>query len=91
MLSEKKSSKYHVVDDLIYPLGQSINYHIDIDEYRIHYMSLDDVVTKVQLGQNALLAKLNLESAFQYIPVHQGDWELLRSTLKVFISETLFL
>ena len=71
---KKHSSKYHVVHDLSYPPGQSINHHIDIDEYRMHYMSLDDVVSKVQqLGQNALLTKLDLESAYKHIPIRRED------------------
>ena len=51
----------------------------------MHYLSLDEVVSFIkQLGRDALLAKLDLESAFKYIPVRKQDWELLGYTFNMF-------
>ena len=79
---KKRSSKYRVIHDLSYPPGSSINDFIDINNFRMHYLSLDDVVAHIQrLGHGTLLAKLDLEDAFKFIPVRSEDWPLLGYTL----------
>ena len=81
---KKRSSKYRVIHDLSYPPGSSINSFIDIDQFRVQYLSFDDVVNNIQqLGQGTLLAKLDLEDAFKHIPVRQEDWPLLGYTFTV--------
>ena len=78
---KKRSSKYRVIHDLSYPPGSSINDFINIENYRMHYLSLDDVVSHIQtLGHRSLLAKLDLEDAFKFIPVCEEDWPLLGYT-----------
>ena len=47
----------------------------------LHYTSVKDVATAAaQLGRRALLAKVNIESAYRLIPVHPGDCWLLGMT-----------
>lgn len=59
------------------PTGQSIDI-ISPEQYTLHYATVDDgghLLTK--LGEGAMLAKVNLRSAFRMIPVHREDWQLL--------------
>ena len=73
--------KYRVIYDLSYPPGKSVNDHIPSDKFSLTYMTIDDVVYALQqYGQGALMAKLDLESAFSHILVHPQDWELLGSS-----------
>lgn len=78
---KKRSHKVRVIHDLSWPPNSSINDYIDIEDYRVHYMSVDDVVDQIRiLGPNCQIAKLDLEDAFKHIPVHPSDWELLGYT-----------
>jgi len=78
---KKRSTKVRVIHDLSWPPGLSINDHIDINDFHISYMSVDDVTSHIQqLGIGTLLAKLDLEDAFKHIPVRPEDWPLLGST-----------
>ena len=73
--------KYRVIFDLSYPAGKAVNDHISPDKFSLTYMTIDDVVYKIQeYGPGALVAKLDLESAFSHILVRPQDWELLGSS-----------
>ena len=64
--------------EVIAPVGRSVNYVIHPNEFSLHYSSVDDaVVILLHLGKGALMAKISLKSAFQTIPVHCADWDLL--------------
>ena len=66
-----------MVDDnaLISP---SINDGIIKDDFTLHYSTIDDAVQMInRLGQNTLLAKVDIKSAFCTIPVRLKDRELL--------------
>ncbi len=44
----------------------------------LQYSLVDDATTILsRLGKGALLAKVDLKSAFSMVPVHNHDWELL--------------
>ena len=59
-------------------MGSSVKDGISRKVCSLSYMKVDDVVQQVlHLGQGALLAKINIESAFWNIPVHPHDWLLL--------------
>ena len=48
--------------------GQAVNDFIPIDNYRLQYMTIDDIIHQIkEHGQGALLAKLDLEDAFKHI------------------------
>ena len=86
---KKHSSKHRVIHDLSYPPGSSINDFINIDNYRLQYLSMDDVVAKIKKsGQYTLLSKIDLEDAFKSIPVRPEDWPLLGSTFDYFYPDT---
>ena len=80
-LPEALTKVLGVIHDFSKLLSQSINHHINIAEYHMHYFSLHEVVSHSKhVVQHALLAKLDLESAFKYIPVHEQDWDLFGYT-----------
>ena len=74
----KRNGKWRMVMHLSAPAGRSINDSIHPDEFSIYYSSVDDAVAiLLHLGKGALMAKIDLKSAFRMIPVHCSDWDLL--------------
>ena len=70
--------KWRLILDLSHPKGASVNDGIARNLCSLSYMKVDDVVQQVlQLGRGALLAKIDIESAFRNIPVHPHDRHLL--------------
>ena len=60
------------------PAGRSVNDGIHPDDFSLHCSSVDDAVAiLLHLGKGALMAKIDLKSAFRMIPVHRADWDLL--------------
>ena len=60
------------------PLGKSINDHISKENFSLHYASVDDAIHMLSaLGKGALMAKVDLKSAFRMVPVWRQDWDLL--------------
>ena len=60
------------------PPGQSINDYISKEEFYLRYASIDDATRMLAaLGKGALMAKVDLKSAFRMVPVCRNDWELL--------------
>jgi hypothetical protein len=74
----KKNGKWRMIHHLSAPAGQSINDGISKDDFSLHYSSVDDATSILhKLGKGALLAKVDLKSAFRMVPVRREDWELL--------------
>ena len=74
----KKNGKWRMIHHLSAPQGNSINDFIPREQYSLHYATIDDAVASLlKLGVGALMAKVDLRSAFRMIPVRQEDWELL--------------
>ena len=74
----KKDGKWRMIYHLSAPAGQSINDYISKEDFSLHYSSVDDATSVLsKLGRGALLAKVDLKSAFRMVPVHGEDWELL--------------
>ena len=85
----KRSGKVRVIHDLSWPPTSSVNDFIDPDEYRVEYMSIDDVVEHVKLlGPSCYIAKLDLADAFKHVPVRPEDWPLLGSSWYVYNKDT---
>lgn len=62
---------------LFAPTDRSVNDGIHLDDFYLHYISVNDAVAiLLHLGKGALMAKINLKSAFCMIPVHCVDWGL---------------
>ncbi len=74
----KKGGKWRVIMHLSAPVGSSINDHISREQFSLQYASVDDAIRLVlRQGPGALMAKVDLQSAFRMVPVRREDWELL--------------
>ena len=70
-----------MICDLLSPQGFSVNDGIDPELCSLHYASVDDAVALVRhMGTGAMMAKLDLKSAYRMIPIHQLDQQLLGIT-----------
>ena len=67
-----------VITDLSLPKGASMNDGIDPLLCSLSYALVDDAVRSIiSLGSGALLAKLDVESAYRLVPIHPCDRLLL--------------
>lgn len=72
------TGKWRLITDLSHPAGHSVNDGIHPDLCSLRYSTVDDIAGIVaQLGCGALLAKVDIESAYRLIPVHPDDCPLL--------------
>ena len=70
--------KWRLIVDLSDPDGRSVNDGISGEGCSLSYVSVDDAARMVlRRGPGALLAKLDIESAYRIIPVHPDDRPLL--------------
>ena len=77
-LIPKKSGGWRLITNLSYPFGESVNDYIDPTFCSVEYSKLDSVIDMIQeLGQGALLGKLDIQSAFNLCPIQPEDFELL--------------
>ena len=61
-----------------FPEGSSVNDGIDPSTCSLSYFSVHDAAREVfRPGQHSLMAKVDVKSAYQNIPVHPGDRWLL--------------
>ena len=60
------------------PRGASVNDGIDLHEFTLHYITVDQVIRQVsRLGPGALMAKFDMEAAYRNVPVHSSHRVLL--------------
>ena len=72
------TGKWGLITDLSYPEGQSINDSIGQEYCSLEYTTVDKVVAKpTALGPGALLAKIDIKSAYWRVPVHPSNRPLL--------------
>ena len=70
----QNTGKWRLITDLSFPHGQSVNDGIDPSLCSLSYTTVDDIAAAVaRLGTGALLAKVDIESAYRLIPVHPQD------------------
>ena len=70
--------KWRLIVDLSAPKGFSVNDGIPPDLCSLSYASVDHAVQRIMsYNRGALLAKLDIESAYRIIPVHPDDRSLL--------------
>lgn len=73
-----KPGKWRLILDLSHPEGASVNDGIAPQLSTLSYVSVDDVAEAVVgLGRGALLAKVDVQSAYGVVPVHPEDRRLL--------------
>ena len=74
----KKNGKWRVILHLSAPHGTSVNDVILKEEFSLHYSSVDDAVGLLHTyGTGAIMAKIDLKSAFRMVPVRPADWDLV--------------
>ena len=70
--------RWRLITDLSYPEGNSVNDGIQAEWCSLKYTSTEVVAEAAQrLGKGALLAKLDIKSAYRLVPVHPRDRDLL--------------
>ncbi len=70
--------RWRIITDLSFPRGQSVNDGIPAERCSLEYTTVDRVAgAALALGRGALLAKIDIESAYRLIPVHPVDRPLL--------------
>ena len=78
LVPKQTPGEYRMIHHLSYPPGYSINDFIEDDKCNVEYSRFDDAVELVaKLGQDTLLAKADIKSAFRLLPVSPRDFELL--------------
>ena len=89
---KNKPGKWRLIVDLSAPEGASVNDGIQKEACSLSYISVDTVADRVlDLGQGALLAKMDVKQAYKMVPVHPQDRPLLgmKWADKVFVDKTL--
>lgn len=77
-LVPKKTSGWRLITHLSYPPSESVNDFINPEYCSVKYSSFDNAVSIVKkLGKNALIAKMDIKSAFRLLPCYPGDFCLL--------------
>jgi hypothetical protein len=70
--------RWRLITDLSHPEGGSVNEGIEAQLCSLKYTSVESVAIAAQrLGRGALLAKLDIRSAYRLVPVHPQDRYLL--------------
>ena len=83
VIPKSSSEKWRFITDLSHPEGKSVNDGIDKELCSLSYISVDEVAHQaIQLGRGALLAKLDIKSAYRLVPVHPDDRPLLGMSWK---------
>lgn len=78
VVPKKEPNRFRMITDLSSPKGLSINDFISDDEASVSFNSFDNAVELVaSLGRGALMAKLDVKSAFRICPVQESDWHYL--------------
>ena len=73
-----QTNEWCLIVDLSFPKGHSINDGIPKHLCSLKYISIDDAVQEIlSHGRGAILAKIDIKSAFRLIPVHPLDRHLL--------------
>ena len=70
--------RWRLITNLSHPPAARVNDGINPELCTLSYVTVEKVTKMVsQLRMGALLAKVDIESAYRLIPVHPDDWTLL--------------
>lgn len=77
-LVPKPDGKWRLITHLSYPHDCSINSFIDPELCKVSYCSFDKILDKIyECGKGALMAKVDIKSAFRLLIVNPADFDLL--------------
>ena len=75
--------KWHLITDLSFPEGASVNDTIDPALCSLKYISVEQVAERtILLGKGSLIAKIDIKSAYRLIPVSPADRHYLGTEWK---------
>ena len=78
LVPKKSAGEFRLIHHLSYPAGSSINDFIGESDSTVQYAKFDVAVNIMRdLGQGALMGKLDIKSAFRLLPMHPDDHDLL--------------
>ena len=78
VIPKSSSNKWRLIVDLSAPDGASVNDGVDSSLTSLSYVGVEDAAEGVRSsGRGALLAKVDIKSAYRNIPVHPEDRWLL--------------
>jgi len=78
VIPKGQTSKWRFIIDLSHPKGHSVNDGIPKPSCSLRYVTINDAVKGIiQLGKGTLLAKIDIKSAFRFLPVHPADRHML--------------
>ena len=86
------TDQWRMIVDLSYPSGASVNDGVSPSLCSLKYVSLDDAIHLINmLGPGTLLVKIDLKSAYRFVPIHPLDRHLLgiRWQEQVFVDQAL--
>lgn len=92
VIPKKDPGKWRLIVDLSFPEGASVNDGIDKSVCSLEYVTVDHIAAGVRaLGEGAMLAKVDVRSAYRIVPVHPDDRPLLgvRWGERVFVDKAL--
>ena len=76
--TSSQPGKWRLTVDLSGPEGKSVNDGTETELCSLQYLHLDAVIEQInRVGHGALLAKMDIESAYRIIPVYPDDRALL--------------
>ena len=76
-LVPKSDGRWRLITHLSFPEGNSVNSYIDPELASVSYSSSDNILeTNYELGNNELLAKKDIKSAFRLLTIYPGDIDL---------------
>ena len=76
-LVPKKSGVWRLMHNLSYPLGNSVNSHIDPECNTVQYTSFDKVLDTISdCGPLSLMGRMDISSAFRLFIINPGEFEL---------------
>lgn len=71
----KKEGGWRMIQHLSYPQGESVNSFIDPDLATVQYTSFDKVLATISsLGKGAVLARMDIKSAYRLLPLNPDDF-----------------
>jgi hypothetical protein len=77
-LVPKKTGGIRLVTNLSSPINGSVNDFIDTSYTSVQYSSFDRAVVMIKkLGFKAQCSKMDVQSAFRLMSMHQGEFDLL--------------